>query len=106
MMWTEMDLTPNFPPIGREPGKKYRDNLPDFSGDIAYAWELVESLRNQFSFSLKIDDRYTLAAANTVMVWVCFQRDGNTYDATADSVSEVICKAALAALGIEVPPNE
>lgn len=73
-------------------------DLPDFAGDIAQAWRVVEKIvEHGNSFSLD----WTFGR------WVCsFSKGENAFDGPPIECSGVergICLAALKAMGVEVP---
>lgn len=76
---------------------------PDFSGNIADAWLVVEKMRPTYSVSIKIDDGYTTAIAGIIAVWASFSCNGLTFGEHAPTLPEAICRAALKAVGVEVP---
>lgn len=66
--------------------------LPEYSTDIAEAWQVVEKLRD-------LDPEIWWDVH-----WECvFNTNDSRVWGTADTAPEAICRAALAAVGCEVP---
>ena len=78
--------------FGRSEWSKWR--VADFSGDIAQAWRVVEKLQQQ---------NY-LMTVNVYRRFYCeIYFDNHYFCAARDTAPEAICRAALAAVGCEVP---
>ena len=73
--------------------------IPDYSTDIAEAWEVVEKLKH---LAFNVHHRYNTG------VWTAYFTDGEELFACAEDITGeaplAICLAALKAVGYEVTP--
>lgn len=89
---------------GRKP--TYNDCLPHYSTDIAAAWEVVEKVcGDQYDYVFRLERLTGRRAPGRY--WAHFNhQSGRNSGAYAEEAPEAICKAALKALGVEVPQGE
>ena len=87
------------------PSGHYADAVPAFSTDIAAAWEVVEKIHencgpNRWCFRLEDVGQ---ATNRPIGAYWCatFEKYSTYYSATELTAPEAICRAALAAVGVE-----
>jgi len=73
-------------------GANWRTLVPQYSTDIATAWQVVEKLKEKYEFQLLLDHGQ----------WSFSVFRGDKFTVYGSTVPEVICLAALRAVGVEV----
>ena len=70
--------------------------LPNYSTDIAAAWDIVKELQGR-GYWIVLYDYHTIPSS--VPYHFCFSKDGYTYSRGGETVEISICRAALKAVG-------
>jgi len=75
------------------------NDFPKYSTDIAAAWEVVEKMKEEFYFNLHLNRQGNYEARFQGSILAKEEIMGAAY---SESAPHAICKAALAAKGVEI----